>query len=126
MFITTFDNNVTGAVEKAVRGAGLNLNPIDEGQGRLRVPVMKPSKESRAAIRDLIMKEGEAAKVAARLVRRKAMEDIKRLKDQIDSKDVKRYENSVQKMTDIWIDRIDSAQKSKVVAVADPKLSMRK
>lgn len=126
LFITTYDDNVAGAVEKAVRSAGLNLNPINEGNGRLRVPVVKPSKESRSAIKELVMKEGEAAKVAARIVRRKAMEDIKRLKDQIGSEDVKRYENSVQKMTDLWIDRITQAQKSKADAVVDPNLSPRK
>lgn len=126
LFITTYDENVVSAVEKAVRNAGLNLNPINEGRGRLRVPVVKQSKESRSAIKELVMREGEAAKIAARMVRRKAMEDIKKLKDQIGSEEVKRYENSVQDMTDRWIDRITRAQKSKADAMMDPKISSRK
>lgn len=126
MFITMFDEGIAGAVEKAVRNAGLNLNPINEGHGRLRVPVAKPTKASLTAIKDLVIKEGEAAKVAARMVRRKAMEEIKELKEEIGSEDVKRFEKSVQTMTDTWIDRINKAQKAKADAVMDSKLSIRK
>lgn len=53
MFITTFDEGLAGAVEKAVRAAGMDLNPIPEGQGRLRVPIAKPSSESRRAMKDV-------------------------------------------------------------------------
>lgn len=45
--VNVFDEQVTGAVEKSIRGAGLNLNPVKEGQGRLRVPVPKQTDKAR-------------------------------------------------------------------------------
>lgn len=53
MFITTFDDRTVSAVEKAVRSAGLNLNPIVETDGRLRIPVPKPNNESRKAMKEV-------------------------------------------------------------------------
>lgn len=53
MFVTTFDEQVSSAVEKAIRNAGLSLNPITEGKGRLRIPISKPSKESRLAMKEV-------------------------------------------------------------------------
>lgn len=49
--ISVFDNALSSAVEKAIRGAGLNLNPVSENDGRLTVPVPKPSKDTKEALR---------------------------------------------------------------------------
>lgn len=56
LFVTTFDEGLASHVEKAVRGAGMNLNPISEGKGRFRIPIAKPSNESRRAMRDVSLK----------------------------------------------------------------------
>lgn len=126
LFVTTFDDNLVGAVEKAVRGAGLNLNPISEGNGRLRIPVPKPSQESRQALKDAAQRDAEAAKVATRMVRRKALEDVKALKDNVSKDDAKRLERNIQTMTDDVIARINDLQKSKQDAIMDASMSVRK
>lgn len=126
LFITTFDTNLGPAVEKAVRKAGMNLNPVSEGAGRLRVPIAKPSAESRLALKEQVNKEAEAAKVATRMVRRKAMDDVKALKDEVSKDETKRLEKCVQTMTDLWIERIGAAQRAKSDAVMDVSLSVRK
>lgn len=76
--------------------------------------------------RQTVLKGAEAAKVATRMVRRKAMEEIKGLKEDLSKDDVRRLENNVQTMTDQWIDRITIAQNEKVDAVSDPSLAIRK
>lgn len=76
--------------------------------------------------RQTVQKEAEAAKVATRMVRRKAMEEIKGLKEDLSKDDVKRLENCVQIMTDQWISQITNAQNEKIDAVMNPSLSIRK
>ncbi len=49
--VSVFDPAVAAAVEKGIRGAGLNLNPISDGSSRIRVPIPRPTKETREAMR---------------------------------------------------------------------------
>lgn len=128
LFITTFDESreIVNAIEKAVRSSGLNLNPICEGSGRLRIPVPKPSQESRLALKEAAQREAEAAKVATRMIRRKALEEVKQLKDDIPKDDAKRLERNIQSMTDDSIARINDVQKTKENAIMDTNLSVRK
>lgn len=126
LFITSFDDATTPAIEKAIRTAGLNLTPIAEGNGRLRVPIPKPSKESRQAMRDAAQRHAEHAKVATRQVRRRALDVVKGVRDDISKDDVKRLEASIQHLTDDYIGRIDQMVKLKVESLIDGKLSMRK
>lgn len=53
LMVNVFDEQTSSAVEKAIRGAGLNLNPIAETAGKLRIPVPKPSKETRDRMREV-------------------------------------------------------------------------
>lgn len=54
--VSVFDTAITAVVEKAIRGAGLNLNPALESSdaGRITVPVPKATRETR----DLLQKVG--------------------------------------------------------------------
>lgn len=53
LMVSVFDDATTGAVEKAIRGAGIGLNPVSEGGGRMRIPVPKPSQETRMALKEV-------------------------------------------------------------------------
>lgn len=74
----------------------------------------------------MVLQEAEAAKVATRLVRRKAMDEVKNLKDDIPKDDMKRFEKNIQQMTDNWIDQITRTQQLKGDAILDPSLAIRK
>lgn len=54
--VTVFDSEIATAVERAIRGAGLNLNPAVESgvAGRIAVPIPKATRETR----DLLQKVG--------------------------------------------------------------------
>lgn len=55
LVVSVFDEAVTKDVERCIRGAGLGLNPISEGGGKLRVPIPKVSGSARDAMREVSM-----------------------------------------------------------------------
>lgn len=48
--VNVFDPNVAANVERAIRNAGLNLNPVADARG-IRVPVPKVDRNAREALR---------------------------------------------------------------------------
>jgi len=112
--ISVWDKALVVSVEKAIRASGLGLNPVVEGQN-LRIPIPPLTEERRKDLAKLAGKYTEHQRVAARNVRREAMDDLKKAeKDGAISQDEqKRMEAEVQKMTDEAIKRIDEALKLK-------------
>ncbi len=101
--------NVT-PVEKAIRSAGLGLNPITDGQ-MLRLPIPDLTEERRKELAKLAGQYAEKAKIAIRNVRRDANDGLKvdENKKEISEDDRKRLETEVQKMTDDMIKAVDDA-----------------
>ncbi len=116
--VQVWDQSQTKAVEKAIRDAGLGLNPQAEGS-LIRVPVPELSTERRTELVKVAGKYAEAARVAIRNIRRDGMDAIKKLeKDKVISEDdAKRQSDDVQKATDGFIKKVDEllAQKEKDV-----------
>ena len=69
---------MAAAIADAIRDAGLNLNPSVDGNV-VRVPVPKPSKETRDATLRLAAKIAEAARSRIRRVRQAAMDKLKKV-----------------------------------------------
>ncbi|MFI4976708.1 MAG: ribosome recycling factor [Caulobacterales bacterium] len=112
--VSIWDRGLVVAAEKAIRSAGLGLNPVVEGQN-LRIPIPPLTEERRKEIAKLAGKYAEQQRIAVRNVRRDAMDDLKKAeKDGAVSQDEhKRMEGDVQKLTDEAIKRIDEALKTK-------------
>lgn len=45
--VNVFDESTSVAVERAIRAAGLNLNPVPDGPAKLKVPIPKPTEKAR-------------------------------------------------------------------------------
>src|ERR1700677_495424 len=75
--VQVWDGGLVKAVEKAIRDAGLGLNPQPDGQ-LVRVPVPELSSERRAELVKIAGKYAEGARVAVLNVRRYAMDGIKK------------------------------------------------
>ncbi len=105
--------NVT-PVDKAIRSAGLGLNPIVDGQ-TLRLPIPDMTEERRKEMAKLASTYAEKAKIAARNVRRDGMESLKvaEKKGLISQDEQKRHEAEVQKITDKAVADIDAAAAAK-------------
>ncbi|MBB4210077.1 ribosome recycling factor [Rhodothalassium salexigens DSM 2132] len=112
--VQVWDQNNVGAVEKAIRNAGIGLNPMIDGQ-TIRVPVPELNEERRKELTKVAGKYAEQARIAVRNVRRDGMEGLKKLeKDgEIGEDDAKRRADEVQKMTDSTIKEIDSLLEAK-------------
>lgn len=110
LVVQVWDRSLAGAVDKAIRGSGLGLNPITEGQ-TIRVPIPELSQDRRKEITKVAHKYAEAARVAVRNVRRDGMELLKKLeKDGGMSQDDHRHKSDeLQKLTDQTIREIDEA-----------------
>jgi ribosome recycling factor len=112
--VNVWDRGLVVSVEKAIRNAGLGLNPVVDGQN-LRIPIPPLTEERRKEIAKVASKYAEQQRVAVRNIRRDANDDLKKAeKDSVISQDeLKRMEAEVQKLTDEAIKRVDEALKSK-------------
>jgi ribosome recycling factor len=112
--VQVWDKSNVGPVDKAIRSAGLGLNPIVDGQ-TLRLPIPDLTEERRKELAKLVGQYAEKAKIAARNVRRDGMDSLKtdEKKGEISEDERKRHEADVQKLTDSTIADIDSAAAAK-------------
>jgi ribosome recycling factor len=112
--VQVWDRSMVQPVEKAIRESNLGLNPQTEGQViRLRIPEL--NQQRRQEMVKVAHKYTEAARVAARHVRRDGMDMLKKLeKDGDMSKDdAARQSEQVQKAIDQVIIEIDQALAAK-------------
>jgi ribosome recycling factor len=112
--VQVWDKSNVGPVDKAIRSAGLGLNPIADGQ-TLRLPIPDLTEERRKELAKLAGQYAEKARVAARNVRRDGMDALKtdEKKHEISEDERKRHETEVQKLTDSTIAEIDAATHAK-------------
>jgi len=112
--VSVWDKGVAVAVEKAIRAAGLGLNPVVEGQN-LRIPVPPLTEERRKDLAKLAGKYAEQQRIAVRNVRRDAIDEIKKAqKDGVITEDeLKKMSDEVQTLTDASIKRVDEMLKTK-------------
>ena len=112
--VQVWDKGLSKAVDKAIRDAGLGLNPQMDGQ-LLRIPLPELNEERRKELTKLAAKYAEAARVAVRNVRRDGMDLLKKLeKDgKISQDDQHGKGDELQKLTDAHIKDIDSALHNK-------------
>ena len=116
--VSVWDKSMVGPVEKAIRAAGLGLNPIVDGQ-TLRIPVPPLTEERRKELAKLAGKYAEQQKISVRNVRRDANDDLKKAEKagEISQDEQKKMETEVQKDTDAAIKRIDETLRTKEVEI---------
>jgi ribosome recycling factor len=116
--VQVWDRGLVVAVEKAIREAGLGLNPVTDGQ-LVRIPIPELSQERRQELTKIAHKYAEQARVAIRNVRRDGMDALKKMeKDgKISQDDHRHRSDEIQKMTDGHIKKVDEtlAQKEKEI-----------
>lgn len=112
--VQVWDKSNVGPVDKAIRSAGLGLNPIVDGT-TLRLPIPDLTEDRRKELAKLAGQYAEKARIAVRNVRRDGMDALKidEKKSEIGEDDRKRSETEVQKMTDATIADIDSTASAK-------------
>ena len=116
--VQVWDKSTVKAIEKAIRDAGLGLNPSADGQ-LVRVPIPPLNEERRLELQKVAGRYAEQARVSVRNVRRDGMDALKKMeKDGVLSQDEHRaHEKEIQAFTDETIKRLDEslAQKEKEI-----------
>ncbi len=106
--VSVWDKKMVGAVEKAIRNAGLGLNPSTDGQ-TVRIPIPPLSEERRAELAKIAGRYAEHARVAVRNVRRDGMEQLKKMEKDNEISEDQHHKRSdeIQKLTDVHIKLVD-------------------
>lgn len=109
-----YDSSQINAIEKAIRSADLGLNPSNDGK-LIRVPVPALTEERRKEMVKYLHHIAEDHRVSIRNVRRDLNDALKKmLKDKLISEDDdRRGHEIIQKQTDAFIAKVDSAVKAK-------------
>ncbi|KAI9591743.1 ribosome recycling factor domain-containing protein [Syncephalis fuscata] len=111
LVVTTYDPSMISAVDKAIRSAGLNLNPTVDGK-LLRVPIPKMTKQIRDEVAKQATQIAEQARSHIRAVRQDALKHLKKL--ELSKDDTRHMEKQVQTLTDKFVQQVDQAMKAKV------------
>ncbi|HMI39942.1 MAG TPA: ribosome recycling factor [Sphingomicrobium sp.] len=116
--VQVWDKGNVGPIEKAIRSAGLGINPITDGQ-LIRLPIPDLTEERRKELAKLVGQYAEKARIAVRNVRRDGMDHLKvdEKKHELSEDERKRLETEVQKMTDTTIAEVDAAAEAKEMEI---------
>ena len=112
--VNVWDKGLVTPTAKAIRDAGLGLNPQPDGQV-IRIPLPELTTERRAELAKLAHKYAEGARIAVRNIRRDGMDSLKKAeKDHKISEDEHRQKaDEVQKLTDRYVKLVDDVLASK-------------
>lgn len=106
--ITPWESKMIGPIEKAILNANIGLTPGNDGkQIRLNLPPL--TEDRRKEIVKGLKKLDEEHKVAIRNIRRKVIDDLKKMEKEklITEDELKRSEKDVQTVTDTLIAKLD-------------------
>lgn len=105
--ITPYEKNMLHPIEKAIMIANLGFNPMNNGDNII-ISVPALTEERRKDLTKQAKSEAEDAKISIRNCRKDANSDIKKLEKDGTSEDIcKIAEESVQKLTDTFIKKIE-------------------
>ena len=106
--------NQIGAIERAIQSANLGLNPANDGKV-VRIPLPPLTDDRRKELSRIVHSLVEDGRTAVRGVRRQVNDALKKLlkTHAISEDDERRALDEVQKVTDAYIQEIDSLQKTK-------------
>lgn len=118
MIIKPYEMSVMADIENAIRNSDLGVNPTNDGQV-LRVTIPQLTEERRRDLVKVAKSKGEDAKIAIRNIRRKGMDQLKRIqKDGAAGEDeVQAAEKELDKVTAKYVAQVDE-----VVALKEKEL----
>jgi ribosome recycling factor len=121
LVIQPWDINLVKEVEKAIQKSDLGINPTSDGKTiKLIMPPL--TEERRKELIKVASKLAEEARVAIRNIRRDVLEKFKtaKKKGEISEDDYLQLEKKVQKLTDEYIEKINTALKEKENEILAP------
>ncbi len=114
IIVQPWDNKIINDVDKAIRAANLNINPVSDGKV-IKLPIPPMDQQRRLEIIKTMKKYTEERKTQVRKVRHEYRDMIKSMKDDkdISEDDEKRAYDELQKIVDATGEHIDQFEKEK-------------
>ena len=112
--IQPWEASLVKEIEKAIMMSDIGITPNNDGSAiRLNFPEL--TEERRKDLAKDIKKRGETTKVAVRNIRRDANDELKKMNkaNELNDDQLKDQESEVQKLTDVYIKKIDDAVEAK-------------
>lgn len=106
--IAPWEPSMVKEIEKAIMTSDLGLNPTNDGK-IIRLVFPDLTEEHRKELTKDVKKKGENAKVAVRNIRRDGNDAFKKLEKEVSEDEIKDLTDSLQKITDKYIEKIDAA-----------------
>jgi ribosome recycling factor len=112
--VQPYDKSVIGAVEKAIKGSDLGLNPLNDGK-LIRIPIPPLTEERRRDLVKHVKKLAEDYRVSMRNHRRDSLEMLKELEKEkeITEDDRRHAAEKIEAVTKESIERLDKVLKTK-------------
>lgn len=111
IFIKPWEKGLIQEIEKAIINANLGVTPQNDGQQViLNVPML--TEERRRQLVKQVGQEVEHGKISIRNIRKETNEQLKKIKG-VSEDDIKNAEDTVQKLTDEYIHKVDGLMKKK-------------
>ncbi len=112
--IKPYEQSQLGAIEKAIRDSDLGVNPTNDGNV-IRVAIPQLTEERRRDLVKQAKSKGEDARVSVRNIRRKAMEELHRIRKdgEAGEDEVKHAEKDLEKTTHSYVEQVDDLVKHK-------------
>lgn len=111
LFIKPWEKQLIHEIEKAIMAANIGLTPQNDGQ-QIIINIPMLTEERRKQLVKQVHGECEHGKVSVRSVRKETNESLKKIKGASED-DLKNAEETVQKLTDEFIAKIDALMKKK-------------
>ena len=111
LVIAPFDNSILGEIQKGIMEANIGVTPTNDGQV-IRISIPPLSQERRDELIHIMKQKLENGRILIRQARQDAMHEVKK-DEALSEDDAKRYEKDIQKMTDEFMEHIDSLGKQK-------------
>jgi ribosome recycling factor len=119
LLIQPYDKGGLKDIEQAIHKSGLGLTPNNDG-AVIRINIPTPTEERRKEMVKIVRKFGEEARIALRNIRRDGADELKKLKgSQISEDELKRQEESLQKLTDKYVKEVDKLVQEKEAEVME-------
>lgn len=107
LVVQPFDKGTVSDIEKAIQQSDLGLNPSNDGSV-IRIAFPPLTEERRKELIKVVRHMAEEGRVSVRNVRRHSKSEMEALHGEISDDDIRRGEDELQKLTDRFVDRIDS------------------
>ena len=104
--VQPFDKSSINEIEKSIQNEDIGLNPAVDGD-IIRIPIPALSEERRKELTKVASKESEEAKISIRSHRRNGIDNVSSSMSDSSTDDTKRVESEIQKLTDIYIGKVD-------------------